>query len=113
MPAIYRAGADLIKQSPPWLFYTDIVCLIWSCLVCTHFVLLILSFWTPGPNLGIHYVAYFINGFPDLQDMIDHGITRATADIYGDSVTARYQGKVPKLGYYLQPMPYPCYESDT
>lgn len=62
--------------------------------------------------MGIHYLGYFINGFADLQDMVDHGIARATADAFGDNETDSYQGKVPKLGYYLQQMPYPCYESD-
>ncbi|XP_039258702.2 phospholipid-transporting ATPase ABCA1-like isoform X1 [Styela clava] len=72
-------------------------------------------FWEPGPMTGPLYISYLVNGFADMQDIMEQGITKATADVYGDTaattITLDY-GRVPKLGYYLQQMPYPCYVSD-
>lgn len=64
-------------------------------------VILLCSYWDPGPRADpFEDLRYIWGGFSYLQDVIDQGIIRAVT------------GTKEKTGIYIQQMPYPCYVDD-
>ncbi|XP_070562934.1 phospholipid-transporting ATPase ABCA3-like [Ptychodera flava] len=59
-------------------------------------------YWTPGPRSNPAFdLKYIQSGFVFLQDMVEHGIIEATANL--DKLNT---------GVYVQQFPYPCYIDD-
>lgn len=65
-------------------------------------VLLYPRFWDPGPAADpFSDLRYVWGGFVYVQDLVEQAVVRVQT------------GSVPRVGVYLQQMPYPCYVDDV